>query len=63
MFVEGERLCHGTMAQWPVQAYYRAQCRATALIKTDGYNLISEFRKKRLVHLAEASPKELWNAV
>jgi len=26
-------------------------------------NLISEFRKKRLVHLAEASPKELWNAV
>jgi len=21
VFVEGGRLCHGTMAQWPVQAY------------------------------------------
>ena len=21
MFVEGGRLCHGTMAQWPVQAW------------------------------------------
>ena len=23
MFVEGGRLCHGTMAQWPVQAWSR----------------------------------------
>jgi len=23
VFVEGGRLCHGTMAQWPVQAWSR----------------------------------------
>jgi len=26
-------------------------------------NIISKLRKKKLAHLAKASPKELWNAV